>query len=401
MAKFIPVIRRRSKEQFYPVYIRISTTSAVDYIRTSVVVPDSAADDKGNVKDVKALALCYTQINQYLNRLNNYDTQSWTAAEIKKFLTAGEKENISFTDWARDYIYRMSEKGRDKPAQNYRCAVRSLTNYLQMPKLTFADITSKRLSGWIDSLSETKRAKNMYPNAIKKMFEDGCKEFNDYDRGILKIQNQPFRVVEIPRVDPPEKRTTDAATIRALVSVIPRTSREELAQDIIRLVVCLAGINTVDLYNMEHGCLQGDYLCYNRTKTKAKRRDRSFFRIRVRDEIKPLLEKYRGKDRLFNFSERYYDADCFSQNVNRGMKPLCDLAGTQHITVYWLRHTWATIARNLCGASMEEVAFCLNHASAHRITEIYVEKDFSLVDRVNEKVIKNIFVSLQNERRNN
>jgi hypothetical protein len=40
---------------------------------------------------------------------------------------------------------------------------------------------------------------------------------------------------------------------------------------------------------------------------------------------------------------------------------------------------------------MEDVAFCLNHASAHRITEDYIKKDFSTVYRVNRKVIDRIF----------
>jgi hypothetical protein len=59
----------------------------------------------------------------------------------------------------------------------------------------------------------------------------------------------------------------------------------------------------------------------------------------------------------------------FSQNVNKGLKSLCEKAKTQKITVYWLRHTWATVALNKCGASIEQVAFCLNHSSAHKITE--------------------------------
>ena len=104
-----------------------------------------------------------------------------------------------------------------------------------------------------------------------------------------------------------------------------------------------------------------------------------------------ILEIYKGKIRLFNFKDTYADADNFSKAVNFGLKSLCRKAKVQVITTYWLRHSWATLAQNECGASTEEVAFALNHASAHRVTERYIEKDFTPIDKLNEKVIEFIF----------
>jgi hypothetical protein len=120
-------------------------------------------------------------------------------------------------------------------------------------------------------------------------------------------------------------------------------------------------------------------------------------------ELYPLLEKYAGRKRLFGFCERYATVDNFSQAVNAGLKSLCRranadienegkasgvrIAAIPDITVYWLRHTWATVAQNDCGASTELVGFCLNHTSAHKTTEGYIQKDFSPVDRMNRQVI--------------
>jgi integrase len=132
-------------------------------------------------------------------------------------------------------------------------------------------------------------------------------------------------------------------------------------------------------------------LCYNRTKTEGKRKDKAYIEVLINEEILPLLEKYKGGRKLFNFSEHYADSDIFLTAVNKGLKSLCLKAGVPKITVYWLRHTWATIAQNKCGASTELVGFCLNHASAHRITEGYIEKDFSPVDILNRKVLNYIF----------
>jgi integrase len=109
------------------------------------------------------------------------------------------------------------------------------------------------------------------------------------------------------------------------------------------------------------------------------------------EELLPLFAKHGGRKGLFDFRERYADADNFARAVNTGLKSLCTKAQVQVITVYWLRHTWATVAQNECGASTELVGFCLNHASAHKTTEGYIKKDYSPVDVLNRKVIDFIF----------
>ena len=231
-------------------------------------------------------------------------------------------------------------------------------------------------------------------------------EYNDYDRDIIKIYNQPFRAVKIPNAELPEKRSTNAETIRKILEVIPTTEREELAHDVILLVLYMVGINTVDLYSLNKATYKNDYLCYNRKKTSKERKDKAYIEIRIAEEIKPLFKKYKSKKKLFNFSERYSDPDNFSTAVNNGLKSLCSKVNDEikeknkklkkkeefipKITVYWLRHTWATIAQNKCGASTELVAFCLNHISAHKVTEGYIEKDFTPIDKLNEKVIKEL-----------
>ncbi|MDR1526412.1 MAG: site-specific integrase, partial [Dysgonamonadaceae bacterium] len=326
-----------------------------------------------------------------MQKLNDLDIEAWTVGEIKQFLIS-DKTDISFSDFARKQIDQMRVDGRRKPAINYTTALNSLEKHYKK-NISFSNITSKELQTWIKTLAETKRAKSMYPSHIKKLFNDGCLEYNDYDRNIIKIPNQPFKAIRIPDSDTPQKRSTDAETIRKILGVPPELPREILAHDVSLLVLYLAGINTVDLYNTGKTEFRNQKLCYNRSKTEKKRKDKAYMEILVNEEIWPLFKKYEGKKKLFSFSERYSDSDLFLTAVNKGLKSLCTKAGVQSITVYWLRHTWATIAQNKCGASTEQVGFCLNHASAHRITEGYIQKDFSPVDKLNKKVLKYIFNS--------
>jgi integrase len=388
MATFKPVIR--ANKEYNAVYIRISHNSGTDYIKTDMILHKSGIK-KGEIADYTILANCAIKIKSYVDKINQTNIGDWTVQELKKYLT-DELKQISFTDFSMKYIDEMRVNGRKKPAANYNTALNSLKKYYKKENIFFSDITSREIRKWIESLSGTARAKQLYPAIIKKLFNEGCLEHNDYDRNIIKIPNQPFKAVIIPDSEVPKKRSVDVETIRKILEVKPELPRERLANDVSILVLYLAGINTVDLYNIGKEEFKGGKLCYNRTKTKNKRKDKAYLEITARDEILPLLEKYKGKLRLFDFKEKYSDSDIFLTAVNKGLKSLCKKAGVQKITVYWLRHTWATTAQNKCGASTELVAFCLNHTSAHRVTEGYIEKDFSPIDELNKKVLDYIFL---------
>jgi len=387
MANFKAVVR--TKKEYNTVYIRITHKAGkVDYIRTNMSVHKSLIK-KGEITDHVILANCAIKIKSYIDKINNENIENWTVTELKKFLTA-ESERISFSDFARKYIDKMIVAGRKKPAANYTTALNSLEAHYGK-KLYFSDITSKEIRKWIEYLSNTARAKQMYPNAIKTIFEEGCIEYNDYDKNIIKITNRPFIAVKIPKANVPEKRSVNAEVIRKILFSKPQSIREELGRDVAEIIICLAGINAVDLYNLPKESIEDNKICYNRSKTKGKRSDKAHIEIRIPDRIIPLIEKYKGEKRLFSFFDQYSDNENFLRAVNIGLKSICERENIKIITTYYLRHTWATIAQNNCGASTELVAFCLNHSSAHRTTEMYIKKDFTPIDKMNEKVLDYIF----------
>ena len=59
-------------------------------------------------------------------------------------------------------------------------------------------------------------------------------------------------------------------------------------------------------------------------------------------------------------------------------------------SLYSFRHSWATIAQNECGATLNEVDFGLNH-SINKMAKVYVKVDFTPAWILNEKVIDFIF----------
>ena len=90
-------------------------------------------------------------------------------------------------------------------------------------------------------------------------------------------------------------------------------------------------------------------------------------------------------------------SDSFEANINCGIQQICEkslgIAHNKAYCVFTFRHTWATVAQNECGASIDEVGFAMNHSDRHRITRTYVKIDFSPAWALNEKVLEKILTT--------
>ncbi|OLA94196.1 MAG: hypothetical protein BHW64_04940 [Candidatus Melainabacteria bacterium LEY3_CP_29_8] len=85
--------------------------------------------------------------------------------------------------------------------------------------------------------------------------------------------------------------------------------------------------------------------------------------------------------------------------MNKGLKDVQKACGIEeNLTMYVARNSWATIARNKLGVSVDDVALSLNHVDEeHKVTLGYIEKDFTLIDEANKKMISLLFSLAQKE----
>ncbi|EJW91261.1 transposase, partial [gut metagenome] len=148
---------------------------------------------------------------------------------------------------------RMREEGHVRNAKNYKLALDRLQRYLGTTEVMFSRLTATTLSKWINSLSMTSRAKEMYPTCIRQIFKKALVELNDEERGIIRIKYNPWLKVEIPKSDKTTKLAISAEACRKFFNrPLPQTkmlaSTPELGRDVAMLIFCLGGINTVDLY---------------------------------------------------------------------------------------------------------------------------------------------------------
>ena len=402
MATFKACVQKERKDGFFPVYIRITHRRTTQYIKTDKMVTRKELTKSNEIKDPFVLQFCTQRILEYNEKLNKVNIENWTAKEVAEFLTK-ESEDICFSDYARKHIDRMIDKGEQRNARNYELALQHMERFAGTTKVMFSHLTSNFVNRWIESMEQTHRAKEMYPICMRQVFKAAQVEMNDYDNGIIRIKTNPWVKVKIPKADRTEKLAITPEACRAFFSFpLPDSKMKyplmELGRDVAMMVLCLAGINTVDLFNLRKEDYHGGIIHYQRAKTKKFRADGAYMEMRVPPILLPLFDKYANKDaadnHLFVFSQRHTTNDSFCANVNGGIRQICRAMGmtkNEDYSAYTFRHTWGTVAQNDCGASISEVAFAMNHSSGHKVTRGYIKIDFTPAWVLNEKVVDFIF----------
>lgn len=403
MATLKAVVRTARADGFYPVYIRVTHQRATSFIKTDKMVTKKELTKSNEIKDPYVLQYCTQKILEYTERLNRKNIEHWTVKEVAEYLTSGN-DDICFSDYARQFIAKMIDNGQERNARNYTLALQHLERFTGTTQIMFSHLTSVLMNRWIKSLEQTHRAKEMYPICMRQVFKSAILDYNDYDNGIIRIKTNPWVKVEIPSADRTEKLAITPEACRKFFSFpLPESKMKypltEFGRDVAMLVLCLAGINTVDLFQLRKQDYKDGIIRYQRAKTKKFRADGAYMEMRVPAIVQPIFEKYRNTqddEHLFNFYQRMTTSDSFCANANSGIKQICKAMGMpqeEWYSVYTFRHTWGTVAQNDCGASIDEVAFGMNHSAGHKVTRGYIKIDYSPAWELNEKVIDFIFFS--------
>lgn len=403
MATFKATVRGMRKDGFMQVYIRVTHRTKHGYIKTDKMVTKKDVSKTNEIKDPFVSNYCTERIIEFNERLNRKDISKWTVAEVVDYLLKGN-EDICFSDYARQHIDRMIDRGQVRNAKNYKLALQHMERFLGTNQVKFSQLTSVNVNKWIASLSGTARAKEMYPVCVRQIFRSAIDELNDYDNGNIRIKTNPWGKVKIPQADRSEKIAISPEECRLFFAApLPATRMidplPELGRDVAKMVLCLAGMNTVDIYELRKENYRNGCLCYKRAKTSKARSDEAYIEMRIEPIIQPLVEKYLAGPEdpyLFNFHNRFSTSDSFCSNVNNGIKKICkslEIPQKNWYCVYTFRHTWGTVAQNDCGASVAEVAFGMNHSHGHAVTRGYIKIDFSPAWELNAKVIDFIFFS--------
>ena len=389
MATITTEFGKLSSNKTRTVYLKIRSGKTEKRINTHVKVSESEISPRTKkikvfekAMQVEKLRLdLETKISQMgIDALGvNVDAKRITSAIIKK------EEEVDFFAFAKNWLAHTNIKGK----KNYQCMLNTFSSFLGKESLCFSDITYALLKEFESHLHQKPRAQSLYLGELRHLFREAMLEYNTEENTAIK--SDPFIRYKVPKQI--MKKGVRALTLEELMKVYHYQgrpgSRDQLARDTFILSFCLMGMNSVDLFSATN--YKNGYIKYNRTKTKDRRSDEAYIEVKVHPFIVPLMRKYAGTKTIFNFCSRYNDYEGFNKNLNIGLKKVGKSVGISDLEFYQARHTFATLSRNLMKFSKGDVDEALNHVGNFGIADIYIAKNFSIINDNNFKLIKKVF----------
>ena len=352
-------------------------------IPTNISLSDDDIAKSGKIVSRKIQKIIDDKINDIKDRLYDLEVDLMGGSvDIDWIMTHLPKEDGTLDFFA--YAERWIEKSTNKGKHNYSIMLNSLERYNGCRKLPFSVIDYSFLDNYKRFLDGHPRAQSLYLGLIRHLFNEAIREYNT---GVKKvIESNPFDSFKIPRGIPKTKDRVISEENLVKVFNFKGTRRVAMARDCYILSFCLIGMNSVDLYNCTE--YKDGIISYERSKTKDKRADNAYIEVRVPDLVKPIVKRYRGISRVFDFYKRYTNAANFNKHINKGLHTIADELGIPRFDFYSARHTWASIARNKLGIDKYTIHEALNHVSDLDVTDIYIQRDFSNINKANQKVME-------------
>jgi len=391
----------------FNVKIRVYHKSEKKYIDTTHFVSKRQLDANFNIKDKFLLKKLEETLDEYRETISQlgFKLEFFSCEQLRDYLR-DLNSDIDFIKFCEDHILQLKSENRPGTAGTHRTVKNSLKDYFKRESVSITEIHSNMLSSYekylrgervirrvnqLGKIVETNEkglsdsGLHNHMRDLRTLFNAACNQFNNEDIGLIRIKHYPFKKYKIGSAPLTKKRNITIEELKIIKDCETiKGSRAELARDLFMLSFYLCGMNAVDLYNLRKSDIKSGRISYNRAKTKGRRRDKAFISIKLVEEAKPLIEMY-----VETLPNRYTTYNGLNTALSKGMDDLRSIVGIENITFYWARHTFANSARNDCRISKDDVALSLNHVDeGHRTTDIYIAKDWRIVDEVQEKVLR-------------
>lgn len=427
MATFKAVIlpTQKKADGSYNLKIRVIHNRQVKYIKTPYYVDSKEVGKKKTngkeelkIKNQSLIDVVDEIILGYKKKLisSGLNFADWNVATLVAYLTSNPSSfSLDFIKYGRDYVSSIKNSGRESTSKKYATAINALVRFIGRETLDIFEINYRFLQAFENHLRHEPAHKGTssgnavsinipkkgcalfsYLSSIKTIYERAKDEYNDEDGGVINIPYSPFKKYKIPALPPPEHRTLSIDQIQRIID-LPYRTRERIgtyqlyniAKDVFLLSFALMGINIADLH--EDNVIDGDIITYCRKKTRTRRKDKAEMKIKIEPQIQPLVDKYKGKNNLFVFSEHYSSSISMNHSVNSGLKLIGREIGVPNLNYYYARRTMASICANKLGVDIARVDEMLNHSDPKlALSRVYIERDFAPLWDANKRLI-NLF----------
>lgn len=405
-----------SKGNPAPLKLAITKRGSTTYLGLDVKVLPSQWDARTErVRDHKNKV----QINNYIHNrkseaenllmrlTSDGELTGFTCTQIKNRLAAilsptPDTSNL-FVSRFEHYLARQTNKST---SEKYSITLKRILEFNKHARtLSFEDINKDWLTDFDQFLlkyNPSKNSRNIHFRNIRAVFNDAI------DNEITTAY--PFRKFKI-QPEPTAKRSLSIEQLRLLWNY-PVEPWQQRYLDIFKLTFYLIGINTIDLCNLKG--IENGRIIYRRAKTGR------IYNIKVEPEALEIINRYRGTDYLLNLSESFNRYHTFVGKMDKGLKSIGPATMCENpswkpnnkkhrlhvkresafpgLSIYWARHTWATIASEL-DIPDATISAALGHSINNPTTAIYIDFNARKVDEANRKVIDYVLGQTESERR--
>ncbi|MDB5141165.1 MAG: recombinase [Mucilaginibacter sp.] len=408
MARVSAVIYKqfRRSDGTYNVRIKVFHKNERRLMSTAHYISERNLSSNLEIKDPTINLLINKRLDDYRRTISKLDNvlKTMSCIELAEYLD--NKDNINFIKFCDEHIAQLRKDNRIGTANNHRTVRNSLVDYFKRESIDILEINSNMLFKYERYLREDRKMirvnqlgkevlvtktglsdNGLYNHMrdLRTLFNAARAFYNNEDLGLIQIEHKPFKTYSIGSAPITKNRNISVEQLKIIRDCqLEVGTRVELARDLFMLSFYLCRMNAVDLYNLKTTDLQNGRISYNRSKTVRQRKDKAFISIRLVEEASSLLNKYIGQ-----LSLKYVDYLGLDTALSKGMIELRDITDIPDITFYYARHTFANLARNACRVSKDDLDLTLNHVDQrHRVLDIYLDKDWSIVDEVQKKVVQ-------------
>ena len=406
--KPVVVLSNRRRDGTYLVVIRVYHAGRCRRVPTSIVCRPGDLTRSGRIKSPDIIATAGRVAKRMFDAVSGLTDEQLAAHDVEwvvERMRNAERSHafrLDFFEFGDGVIRTKSPATRCQ----YVTALNVFAEYLGRREMDINDITKPVLSGFVawmrdkvfsfqnGTLSPSKRtripngAESRHLAKLGHIFNRAKELYNDEDSGTILIPRSPFAGMMIKHPPSHGQHPLSVAMMQRVIAARHPVESVQAALDLFVLSFALWGVNLADLYEARG---VRDVWVYNRKKTRNRRADGAEMRVVipgcVRDRVArlqdgppgwwlPSLHRIAGKP-------QYATA-----KVNAGLARWCTDNDVPVFTFYAARHSFATLARNKAGVDKATVDECLCHIGDYKLTDIYLERDWSLLDRAAGRVLE-------------
>ena len=279
------------------------------------------------------------------------------AKEIKALALAYDKKHTvqdsdDFLAWYDEYAH---SRRTDKTRESYEYGSKVLREYcasLRMRTLTFDQIDYARLADfarWLTADGKGDATRHMLECYVRAAYKEAQK------RHMVSRDRDPYYDYSIKPVPVKDIECLTAQQMHTLMTAEMPNKGTQMGRDVALMSFYLCGANLVDLYEMPKA--KAGHVEFVRHKVNG--RWQKTVQIRIEPELKALIERYKGDDRLLHFSATYGNYESFRHKIGHRLRDVSKVVGFD-VNLAMIRRTWATLAAELeCPDSV--IDMCMGH----------------------------------------